>query len=285
MLLIGISGSTKCDWQLVKEADIVARFSSVGINPFFHDESFIEQSIRNIKEISESAHAVEAVFIYSAGCGSKALQSIVNRAVARIFPKSHHYINHDIVASALATYDGVPALSCILGTGSNSCFFDGDILRQEVPALDYVLGDEGGGSYYGKRLLNAYLHKQLPQHLSEKFQERFNLSTEEILENVYMKPYANVYLASFMKFIQENKEEEYFNRMVHEGMALFMDQYIKPYAKYKTIKTHFTGSIAHYFQDELKEVANTMEIKVGKIIKEPIDDLVKYHINKHYNAL
>lgn len=285
MLLIGVSGSTKCDWQLVNEAKAVSRFSSVGINPFFHDESFIEQSIRNIREINEALENIEAVFIYSAGCGSKNLQSIVKRAVARIFPKSHHYVNHDIVASALATYSGVPALSCILGTGSNCCFFDGDILRQETPALDYVLGDEGGGSYYGKRLLNAYLHKQLPEHLREKFQETFNLTRDEILENVYMKPYANVYLASFMKFIQENQEEEYFKNMVREGMTLFMNQYVTPYAKYKTIDTHFTGSIAHYFQDILKEVAVSMDIKVGKIIKEPIDDLVKYHINKHYNAL
>lgn len=285
MLLIGISGSTKCDWQLVKEAEVHARFSSVGINPFFHDESFIEQTIRNINEISNAIEDIKAVFIYSAGCGSKNLQSILLRALSRIFPKSNHYVNHDIVASALATYEGVPAISCMLGTGSNSCFFDGDILRQEAPALDYVLGDEGGGTYYGKKLLNAYLHKQLPEHLRQKFQDTFNLTSDEILQNVYMKPYANVYLASFMKFIQENKEDDYFKQMVHEGMTLFMNQYVKAYTKYKTVDTHFTGSIAHYFQDILREVAGPMEIKVGKIIKEPIDDLVKYHINKHYKAL
>jgi len=282
MLLIGISGSTKCDWQLIKDAKVSARFSSVGINPFFHDESFIEQSILNINEISEALSEIKVVFIYSAGCGSKDLQSILICALSRIFPRANHYVNHDIVASALATYEGVPAISCMLGTGSNSCFFDGDIVRQEAPALDYILGDEGGGTYYGKKLLNAYLHKQLPETLSTKFHDTFNLTADEILQNVYMKPYANVYLASFMKFIQENKEEEYFKSMVREGMSLFMNQYVKPYSKYKTIKTHFTGSIAYYFQDLLKEVAESMEINVGKIIKEPIDDLVKYHINKHY---
>ena len=138
MLLIGISGSTKCDWQLVQDAEVQARFSSVGINPFFHDESFIEQSIRGIKEIDEFCNQIEAVFIYSAGCGSKELQAIVQRAINKIFPKAHYYVNHDIVASALATYEGSPAISCMLGTGSNSCFFDGDIVRQEAPALDYI---------------------------------------------------------------------------------------------------------------------------------------------------
>ncbi|GAA0894294.1 ATPase [Fulvivirga kasyanovii] len=282
MILIGISGSTKCDWRLVEDAKILKQVSTDGINPFFHSEEKIAETIKSAGELASHFDDIEVVFIYSAGCGSKSLQSIVKRALSKVIPKAHHYVNHDIVASALATYEGVPNISCILGTGSNSCYFDGDIVRQETPALDYILGDQGGGSYYGKKLLNAYLYKKLPANLHDAFSEKYSLTKDEILENVYMKPYANVYLASFMKFIEEYKEDEYFQSMLHEGMSEFMDLYVTPFSKHQTIKTHFTGAISYIFQNILKPVAEEKGILVGKIIKEPINDLVQYHIKKHY---
>ncbi|ELR68263.1 hypothetical protein C900_00617 [Fulvivirga imtechensis AK7] len=282
MILIGISGSTKCDWRLVDDANIIKQVSTDGINPFFHSEEKIADTIRSAIDITNHADTLEAAFVYSAGCGSKSLQMIVKRAVSKVIPRAHHYVNHDIVASALATYEGTPSISCILGTGANSCYFDGDIVRQETPALDYILGDEGGGSYYGKKLLNAYLYKKLPAHIHVAFTERYNLSKDDILENVYMKPYGNVYLASFMKFIEKYKDEEYFQEMLQEGMNQFMDLYVTTFTKYQSVKTHFTGAISHIFQDILKPVAEEKGIMVGKIIKEPIDDLVQYHIKKHY---
>lgn len=282
MILIGISGSTKCDWRLIDDANIIKNISTDGINPFFHSEEKISETIRSAVDLNNHFDDIEAVFIYSAGCGSKGLQLIVKRALAKVIPKAHHYVNHDIVASALATYEGTPSISCILGTGANSCYFDGDIVRQETPALDYILGDEGGGSYYGKQLLKGYLYKNLPSHIHKAFTERFNLSKDDILENVYMKPYANVYLASFMKFIETHKEEEYFQEMLRNGMNQFMDLYVSTFSKFQSVKTHFTGAISFIFQDILKPVAEEKGIVVGKIIKEPIDDLVQYHIKKHY---
>ena len=282
MILIGISGSTKCDWRLVEDAKIHKQVSTNGINPFFHSEERIAETIRSAGKLHDHFDDVEVVYVYSAGCGSKSLQSIIKRALSKVIPKAHHYVNHDIVASALATYEGVSSISCILGTGSNSCYFDGDIVRQSTPALDYILGDQGGGSFYGKKLIQAYLYKQLPSHLSQAFSERYSLTKEDILQNLYMKPYANVYLASFMKFIEENKEDDYFQHMLYSGMEEFMDLYVLPFDKHENVKTHFTGAISHIFQDILKDVANTKGIEVGKIIKEPIDELVHYHINKHY---
>lgn len=282
MILIGVSGSTKCDWQLVKDGSLYKKVSTDGINPIFHSEEKISEILRSSADLANHFDTVEAVFIYSAGCGSKTLQAIVRRALHKIIPRAHHYVNHDIVASALATYEGVPAISCILGTGSNSCYFDGDIVRQETPALDYILGDEGGGSWYGRQLLNAYLYKKLPAHLHEAFTSRYKLTKDDILENVYKRPYANVYLASFMKFIERHRQEEYFQKMLGEGMNRFMDLYVTSFKNYKTIKTHFTGAISYIFQDILVSIAEEKGIQVGKIIKEPIDGLVLYHLNKDY---
>ncbi|UII25676.1 N-acetylglucosamine kinase [Fulvivirga maritima] len=282
MILIGISGSTKCDWQIIENESLILKHSTSGINPFFHSEEEIADTIKKIPQVSNEAQKIEVVYIYSAGCGSKSRQSVVKRALSYALPKAHHYVNHDIVASALATYEGVPSIACILGTGSNACYFDGDIVRQETPALDYILGDEGGGSYFGKKLLNAYLYKRLPKHLSSAFEETYKVTKNDILESVYMQPYANVYLASYMKFIEEHQSDEYFHNMLTKGFSLFMDLYVTSFTKYKELKTHFTGAISYIFKDILSEVAISKEISIGKIIKEPIDDLVSYHINKHY---
>lgn len=281
MILVGVSGSSKCDWQIIAEDKTISRFSTQGLNPIFHTEEEIYKHISSIQELENKE--IEVIYVYSAGCGSKSLQNVIIRAFSRAYPKSNYYVNHDIVATALATYEGEPSISCILGTGSNACYFDGDIVRQEVPALDYVLGDEGGGSNYGKQLLHAFLYKKLPEELSEDFKNEYQITKEMVLENVYMKPYPNVYLASFMKFIQKHKDHEYMQAMIQSGMRSFMEYYILPIPKYNILQTHFTGSIAHYFSNELQAVAKDLEINVGKIIKEPIDDLVKYHINKKYN--
>ncbi|MEM6524286.1 MAG: ATPase [Bacteroidota bacterium] len=280
MKLIAVSGSTKCDWRLVDGNEIMASFESNGLNPFFHSQEHLVNILEELKSIQDHKKNISEVYIYGAGCGSKSLQNIVRNAVYEVIPKSHVLVSHDIVASALATYDSVPSISCILGTGSNSCYFDGDIVRQEVPALDYVLGDEGGGSYYGKILLSTYLHHRLPEDLHNAFKIEYNLTKEDILERIYMQPYANVYLASFMTFIQSHKDHNFIHEMVSRGMKQFCELFILPYHQHKTVKAHFTGSIAFYFNDILKKVAEQLDIQVGVIIKEPIEGLVKYHIKK-----
>lgn len=282
MILIGVSGSTKCDWQLIQDAKVFKKISTGGINPIFDNEDKIVNTIKNALHSLEVKDELEVAYIYSAGCGSKHLQAVVRRALSKVLPRAHHYVNHDIVASALATYEGVPAISCILGTGANSCYFDGDIVRQETPALDYILGDEGSGSYFGRKLLNNYLYKKLPHHIHEAFYSKYKLTKDEILENVYKKPYGNVYMASFMKFIEAHKQEPYFQEMLEDGMNCFMELYVTTFENYKRVKTHFTGAISHIFQDILTPLAEEKGIVVGKIIKEPIDNLVLYHIKKHY---
>ncbi|MGK7390678.1 MAG: hypothetical protein ACNS60_10010 [Candidatus Cyclobacteriaceae bacterium M2_1C_046] len=282
MILIGTSGSTKCDWRLLKEGEIHKSFSGKGINPFVHTEEEIVENIQMADEFDKYKDYIKVVYLYSAGCPSKPLRLIVQKALSVVFPRAYHYVNHDIVAAALATYEGSPAITCILGTGSNSCYFDGDIVQQEVPALDFILGDEGGGSYYGKWLIKNYLYKHLPKELSEKFEQNYKITASEVLDKVYFQSHANVYLASFMPFIEANKDHPFIAEEVKKGTDEFLEYYVTCYSQYTKIKTHFVGSIASNFESIIRERAEKKSIQVGKFIKEPINGLVEYLIKKHY---
>lgn len=284
MILIGTSGSSKCDWELIEDNEKVLTLSSSGINPYFHTEDIIEVSVRSLGELLAHIDKIEVVFFYGSGCSSKKLQNIVERALAKIFTKSHIYVNHDIVAAAFATYDGTPSFTCLMGTGANSCFFDGDIVRQEVPGIDYVLGDEGSGAYFGKILLQSFLRKQLPPEIATAFEQKYNITKHDILQNVYMKPFANVYLASFSQFIHEHREHPFFKSILREGIQKYVEIYLECYPDHKNYTVHFVGSIPYFFEQILREILSEKEITLGKIIKEPIEDLVQYHINKHYTT-
>lgn len=285
MILLAVSGSTKCDWELLENKKRKSGYSSRGINPFFHQPETIQEIIEENPEPVKLKDKIKAVFFYGAGCSSKKRKSIVESALRNIFPNSNILISHDIVASAFATYEGVPAITCILGTGSNACFFDGDIVRQEVPALDYILGDEGGGSYFGKKLLKFYLYNQLPEDLAAEFIKTYKLSKDDILENVYMKPFSNVYLASFMKFLQKNKNHKFVTDLLSEGISEFLKQHVCCIPNYQEYKTHFVGSIAHYFKETIKQETKKKNIRLGKIMKEPVKGLVDYYLKYYYEKL
>jgi glucosamine kinase len=278
MYLIADSGSTKCDWMLLKDNKETESFSTMGFNPFFHNESIISNAIKDNAALAQYANDVELIFLYSAGCSSKELKLIVERGLKQVFTKANIYVDHDLVGAAFSTYSGTPGITCIMGTGSNSCFFDGDIVTEEVPALGYILGDEGSGSYFGKKLLADYLYKKLPKEINSLLQDELKLTKKEIFENVYMKPHANVYLASFMKIFSSYKDNSYVKNTVAAGMNHFLLNHVCCFANYKTVPVHFIGSIAFHFEDILKAEAQKLGIEVGNIIKKPIDGLVDYHL-------
>jgi|688.fasta_scaffold391305_2 glucosamine kinase len=277
MILIADSGSTKCDWVLI-DGEHRHDFSTMGFNPFFHNEQIISDAIRNNKELFSFSEKVKLLFLYSAGCSSRDLKSVVERGLKSCFPKANIYVDHDLVAAAFATYSGSPGISCILGTGSNSCYFDGDIVKEQVPALGYILGDEGSGSYYGKQILAAFLYKQLPAELHHALESKYKLNKDMIFENVYMKPHANVYLASFMPVITEFKHLSYVRDMVYKGMIHFMKNHVICFRGYQKYPVHFIGSIAYLFEDVLRDAAAELDVQVGNIIQKPIYGLVDYHL-------
>ena len=278
-MLIIESGSTKSDWVLIKDGKISNRYKTMGYNPFFHNETTICHSISENNELTAISKKVKQLFFYGAGCSSNELNLIVKNALSRVFVNADISVNHDLLACALSTYDNEPSISCILGTGSNSCLFDGKDLSEVVPALGYVLGDEGSGSYFGKRLLRDYLYNKLPDDIKNAFDTTFNLTNSDILDNIYTKPNANVYLASFMPFIAEFSNHSYVDNIIKSGMKHFMENHVCCYEGYKNMKVHFIGSMSSVFKPQLLFAAKQLNIKVGTIIKQPIDNLVNYHIN------
>jgi N-acetylglucosamine kinase-like BadF-type ATPase len=281
MLLIADSGSTKCDWRLVAEDKTYQDFKTIGLNPYFHNEQVVENTLRANEQLMAVANKVTAVFFYGAGCSTPLLKRIIDNGLSTVFPRAQVYVDHDLVAAAFAVYQDEPCIACILGTGSNSCHFDGDIVREEVPALAYVLGDEGSGSYFGKKVLADYLYKRLPKSLSDSLRFDLGLTKDIIIDNVYMKPHANVYLASFMRVITSHKQEPYVRNMIREGLERFLEIHVTCYKDYREVPTHFIGSVAFYHEDILREVAVEKGVRIGSIIKKPIEGLYQYHL-KHY---
>jgi N-acetylglucosamine kinase-like BadF-type ATPase len=283
MILIGTSGSTKCDWQLVDAKKPLERKSTKGINPFFMDDVAISDIVKSLgSEIIDHKSEIEVVYFFGAGCSSKHFASMVERGLSMVFNKSHLYVKEDIVAAAFATFNGEPSITALMGTGSNACHFDGDIVRQEVSGMDFILGDEGSRSHFGKMLLSQYLKKQLPEEIARDLERDFQINKEDILLNVYIKPYANVYLSSFSQFIKERIDNPHLRKLVKQSITEFVDAYICSIKNYENLPVHFVGSVPHFFEEIVNEVVEEHNLVKGIFVEEPIDLLVGYLIEKHY---
>ncbi len=284
MILVIDSGSTKSDWVFVEsDGNWIDSYKTIGFNPFFHSSEFIETEIRKNKSLEGISQKVSEIYYYGAGCSSPYFNGIVKEALLRVFPKASISVDHDLTAAAYATYTGSPGIACILGTGSNSCLFDGNSIYEEVPALGYILGDEGSGSYFGKKLLTSFLYKQLPQPISDDLIREFNLTKAEIFNKVYQTPHANVYLASFTRFIAKYKADPFIKEMLHQGMKDFLRVHVCGFKNFENIKAHFVGSIAFYFDESLHSAAQELGVNMGSIIKSPIQNLLQYHIKYVFN--
>jgi hypothetical protein len=277
MILIAESGSTKSDWVAVQRQD-KATFQTIGLNPYFHTSDFMENTILNNQGLYSIRQQVTNVFFYGAGCSSPKLTEVVKNALKRVFKYAEIFVGHDLEACAYATYTGEKAISCIIGTGSNSCLYDGNTVVEEVPALGYILGDEGSGSYFGKKVLADFLYKKLPLELYQDLQKA-GVSHNSIKEHVYMKENANVYLASFMPIIAKHKHLPYVNQMLVNGFKHFLEIHVCCYPNYLTLPVHFIGSVAFSLIDELKQACKEKGITIGQVIKKPLDKLLEYHLN------
>jgi N-acetylglucosamine kinase-like BadF-type ATPase len=280
MIIVAESGSTKCDWLINHNDGKVLETHTMGFNPFFHQPDEILTHLRGNQDLSQVASKATAVYFYGAGCSSPDRNEVILTALMQFFRNAHCEVNHDLNASAFATWDGNPAITCIIGTGSNSCYYDGVSVSERVPALGYILGDEGSGSYFGKKLIADYLYKRLPKELQDAFFEQYKLQKEEIFHQVYNTNKANVFLASFMRFIVPYKDHSYIREMVHEGLSTFAEIHICCYPNFREVPVHFVGSVAFYFTEILQEVAAEKGFRLGKIDKNPGMSLLKYHLTK-----
>lgn len=280
-VLIADSGSTKCDWQLLDASGSeVMEFHTMGFNPYFHDADKVEGVMNGHSDVQAIQAEVTHVFFYGAGSSSPELCAIIQEGLQRVFPEAVVNVDHDLVGAAYSTFDGRSGITCIIGTGSNSCRFDGQNVSEEVPALAYILGDEASGSWHGKKLLAAKLYHHLPAAVEADFDASYGLSKDDIIDHVYLKEDPNVFLASFMTFIGKHRDEPMFKAWLSEGFRAFLDVHVKCYSQWPNEPVHFIGSVAYHFQEELRAECAKVGIEVGQIIKKPIDGLASYHL-KH----
>lgn len=278
MRIIADSGSTKCDWLVLNDNwDIINHVKTMGYNPYFHDEYIIAGDLKLNEFFSSYHNEVREIFFYGAGCSSKSHSNIVHNALAAVFSEAEITVDHDLMASALVSFRGEPHISCILGTGSNSCHFDGETLRAGNPTLGYIVGDEASGSYFGKLLLNAYFYNSLPADLHKDFTETYKFSHEEFTANVYSSTRANVYLASFMKFYSTRKEHPYIQNVVKQGFRDFIEKQICCFEDHTKVKIDFVGSVAFFFQEEIESLGKEYNLDIGDFIQKPVFSLVEFH--------
>jgi N-acetylglucosamine kinase-like BadF-type ATPase len=274
-ILVADSGSTKCSWRLV-EGDSVKSFNSLGINPVFRSES---QCIEIIEACfsGENRDHVKEIYFYGAGCSNDERKSKITKALGRVFKRAKIMVDHDILASCRALCGNEPGMAAILGTGTNTCTYDGSNIVANVPAMGYILGDEGSGSYMGKRLLSDYFRGLIPEEVKLKLEGEYDLDKDVVIERVYSAEAPNRYLASFSMFVHQNKQHPYCLNLIKSGFEDFFKYHVSRYKDYTHYKLNVLGSVAFYNRDILESVAKAYKVSLGKIIQEPIASLTLYH--------
>jgi len=280
MIIVAESGSTKCDWVLIDlQGREIERWKTMGFNPFFHSADKVYDVLSETNGLNIWADKITQTWFYGAGCSSAPMRAIIKNGLNRFFINAENHVDHDLNAAAYALYSGEPEIACILGTGSNSCFYDGKTVTEVVPALAYILGDEGSASFIGKRLLANFLYKKLPPELMVDFQKTYNISKEEIFNRVYNQPHANVYLASFGPFAGKHKDNPHIKALVRDGIRQFIDIHVKCYPESATVKVNFVGSVAKAFEDIIREELAKDGLKFGRVLAKPVNNLIAYHID------
>ncbi|MBW8362760.1 MAG: ATPase [Kaistella sp.] len=278
MIAIIDGGSTKCDWVILENSGKPnLKTTTLGFNPNIINPDFIMQEIDKNEHLFFLKNHIEKVFFYGSGCGTPANAEKVESEFVKAFPKAEITVKEDMTAAAYAAYNGSPAIICILGTGSNSCYFNGEKIRTDLPSLGFLIGDEGSGSALGKHLLRRFFMKKLPDDLRIEFEDTYHLTIEEAIKNMYHNPRANAYLGEFNKFISERKKHPYFQNMVFDEMKNFLDYQVLPYPEAGEVEINFIGYIAYIYEDILRAAAAELNLKVGKVVQKPIESLVDYH--------
>jgi len=279
MILIADSGSTKSDWIAGEDKNNLIEFSTRGFNPFFHNQQFVLEELSFSAEMQKIKSQVRKIYFFGAGCSSPERKEIIRKPLSSFFPNAEVTVDHDMLGCALAVCEGKPGIACILGTGSNICFFDGRNVNESRHGLGYILGDEGSGSYYGKKILSHYLYGLLPQDLAEEFKSAYHIGKEDIIRSVYHEPNPNVFLASFAKFLSDRTEHEYIRGLALKGMKDFFETNVMSYRESNTYPVHFVGSVAWFFKDALFTTAKQYNVNVGNIIRKPVTGLANYFFN------
>ncbi len=278
MILIADGGSTKVDWIALDNNKVeVLRVRTLGLNPAVVIKEELLSRIENTFELTNIKELIKEIHFYGAGCGTPQPINILKKVLQSIFTNAIINISEDMLAAVYACSAKKPATICILGTGSNSCYYDGNQMKMIAPSLGYTIMDEASGNYFGKILLKDYYYKKMPKNIAKSFENEFNLDVDCIKTNLYKKSNPNMYLASFAKFMFAHKNQKYIKKLIKKGVQKFFEYRILPFQKGKETPIYFIGSIAYYFRDILEKIALKNNLIITDVIQRPIDGLVEYH--------
>lgn len=281
MIIIADGGSTKTNWCLLDDNNKKIYFNTEGYNPYFVDSDYIVSSLRKGLPNDLPLDKIKEVNYYGAGVHNEEKAQVVADAFKVLFPNAKIEIGHDLLAAARALLRRKPGFAAILGTGTNTCIYDGEKIVHNINSAAYILGDEGSGSYIGKKLLTDFIRGLMPEDVAKVFYETYKLTPDEIMDNVYTKPLANRFCASFSKFVYDNNVNiEYTRKIVDDAFEAFFANLVSKYPNYQDYTFNCIGSVAYNFRNVLEEKANQYGMQVGKILRSPIDDLVQFHIER-----
>ena len=276
MILIAESGSTKTDWVLLGNNGEHKRQKTLGINPYHQNTSSIIKIIRSLTDFD----SIEQIFFYGAGCATDDKKQIIENALLEVFPGANCKISSDVLAAARSVCGRKKGIACIIGTGSNSCLYNGENIEHNVPPLGYILGDEGSGAVMGKKLLADILKNLAPQEIKNAFYQKYKLEYADIINKIYKEEAPSRFLAQFTVFLSENTQSPYISKLVTTSFCEFFERNVKQYDNHINLPIHFIGSIAFYFKNELEVAAKKTGLQLGKILQSPLEGLIQYHLGK-----
>lgn len=277
MYIIADSGSSKTDWFLIDGLKIVDKQQTQGLNPYFVNAQQIESILKSTLQFNCDINGLEKIYFYGAGCSSENKNNEIKTALTNYFSVENIYVSHDLLAAARALCGIYPGIACILGTGSNSCVYDGDKIVDNITSLGYMFGDEGSGAVIGKNLIQKYLKKEFPNELKDAFDEVYKTTTEEILTNVYKKEFPNRYLATYSLFCKTFVEHEFIRTILDNAFDDFIKNQILVYKEHKNLPICITGSVGFAFKELISMNAEKYGIEIYKAVKSPMYGLIEYH--------
>ncbi len=280
MLLIADSGSTKTDWRLIDAQQNISQYSTMGFNPYYITTDKIIEELKKSIALELEADAVNEIHFYGAGCSTEENKNSIKVALSTIFINAEVFVEHDLLAAARASLGTNAGIATILGTGSNSCLYDGKQIIENVPSLGYLLADEGSGTEIGKLLLTDYLYGKLPDELTRNLENRLDLTFEKAMNRIYKEPMPNKFMASLSKFVFQNIKNPYCIELVKKAFNHFFDAHISKYTDYQKYPIACVGSVGYYYSNILKSVAEERGMQVYKTMEAPIAGLTLYHMGE-----
>ncbi|KGE13004.1 hypothetical protein [Sphingobacterium deserti] len=282
MIVVVFSGSRYADWRIADKNRVLHGFRTSGINSYIQDDRYITQLLNKNTHLINNAEKIRKIYFFGAGASSPERQEKIERVFMQFFKNAKVKASHDVLASAISTFGDEKGIIGIIGSGSNAAYYNGKKLMPNNYGLGYILADEGSTNWLGRQLLKDFLTDSMPSGIQEKLLQKHSLDRRLILDKIYYNPNPNLFLTSFADFIYENREETYFAQQIKKGLEIYIKTYLIPLAElYPDNQLNFTGSVASNYADTLRELGNEYGLNIGEIIKEPVQNLVKYYINKN----